>query len=247
MMSKLYVIVFLLILHKSYGSPFLHNIATFLTSASGSSSLPEKTENIADLRKFRDSYFEKQQVSPRAHDNEFSFDEDPQTNNGVVPTIIQKKVTKLLRKLAFITMFVNSGSNPSTTDEDFNSGKDELDTEFDKEFGVNNSTGLASNVTTNDNSTSLLDKDEISPNEIVLFDENGRVEKVPKNKNQLKLSKDIKSQKQQEPTNKIAGFLRFSPNDIGLFFLEALATFVGLAYGIVSQSNITLPSFEKNF
>ncbi|XP_045474443.1 uncharacterized protein LOC123680542 [Harmonia axyridis] len=243
-MFKMYLLLFLnfLVIQKNEASPFLYNVASVLTSASGASSVPQNSENIADLRKSDRQVAQPDTDPVSENENGFVFNEDPQTNNGFVPNLIQKKVSKLLRKFLYINMFANSGNKPtSTTDDDFDREKEEFDKEFEQDFGMNNTsvniTGIHSviDVVLPGNSTN---ENIVLPNEIILFDENGKIENTKETKKTKVPMMDKRKDKIQDGTS------RFSPGDVGVFFVELFGSLVGLLYGAAAQLN--RPSGSNN-
>ncbi|XP_044746285.1 uncharacterized protein LOC123307877 isoform X2 [Coccinella septempunctata] len=229
----LFILQFLVI-NQYEAKPFLYNVASVLTSASSASSVPQNSENIADLRKSDRQVIRPETPLVEENVNGFTFNEDPQTNNGFVPSLIQKKVSKILRKFLYINMFANSGSKPTTTtDEDFDREKEEFDREFEQDYGKNNTsvniTGIHSviDVVLPSNITEEI---SVHPNEIILFDENGIIEK-------RKEIQKITDTKKKNDRLQDVGILRFSPGDIGVFFTELFGSLVGLAYGAAAQFN----------
>lgn len=206
-------------------------MASVITSASGSSSVPQNSINIADLRK-SEKQIQRQETALEENENGFTFNEDPQTNNGFVPSLIQKKVSKILRKFQYLNMFANSGNKPTTnTDDDFDREQEEFDREFENDYGKNNSsvniTGIHSVI---DEILPQITTEEvvILPNEIILFDENGVID----NKGVNKVVVPVMEMRNDRIQN---GISRFSPGDIIVFFTELFGSLVGLAYGAAAQ------------
>lgn len=127
--------------------PFLYNpkvITDFLSSASAASGNPGPSQNIADFTKnAHHPRPEKLQVDPKPADPENDDDffkdvdlspsEEPEmtnTQNEVLPGLLQKKVGKILRKIQLISSLSGNGNTPTTTSSE--SSDEDFDTAFNE-------------------------------------------------------------------------------------------------------------------
>lgn len=111
-------------------------ITDFISSASAASSSSGPSDNIADLTK---SARPKKLQDDKHPDNDDDFFRnldltagDPQTQNDVVPDIIQKKIGNILRKIQFFTSLSGSG-RPGGGNADGEGSLEDFDDEFDEE------------------------------------------------------------------------------------------------------------------
>ncbi|KAL3285720.1 hypothetical protein HHI36_000248 [Cryptolaemus montrouzieri] len=135
-------------------------------------------------------------------------------------------------------MFANSGKNPSTTDEDFDSEKDSSDEGFEEDPIIKklNLTVTSLNSMPSSDSEQVI----LLPNEIVLFDENGKIERTTVKALRMKPDEDNEDQDQDATASDRVGLYRVQANDVSLFFSELLGGLYGLVYGAAAQINRTI-------
>lgn len=112
-------------MHYVRAKPFLYNVVSVVSSASGEASKsitsPDSAiENIAKPSK---------QLEDPLNDVNVTDD-----NNEVAPTIIQKKINKILQKFSYLTRIAGSSSSwttPSTNDDRFDFENEDFDKEFE--------------------------------------------------------------------------------------------------------------------
>lgn len=195
-----------------YAKPFFYDsgssLTSFVTSASSASSGFPISGNIADLRTKKFQQLNEKQ--PAADDEVPNFEQD---TNEVAPSLLQKKINKVLGKLRFIYELSSGSNNNNDANNNNNSNNDDdFDMEledFDKEFENDNK-----------NRTDLNANDffpEINRTEAIKGYVYGAPEKIQESVQEKRFN--------------------FDPASIGVYFLELIGSLVGLTFGAAAQMN----------
>ncbi|CAH0549233.1 unnamed protein product [Brassicogethes aeneus] len=226
MTSAIFLIITLSVLQICLSSPFLYNpsaIPSLISSASAaSSSNPQISMNIADLREKKTGKLQEEKEGPIEMPEEHLFEEN---DNEVAPSLLQKKVNKIIAKLRLISTLSNLGRNNEETNFEENDA---------------NATKMIMNPKQEISNISRLtlkkDIEAVVPTASVESIEDLEEEKSRKKEDKPeKITINIQTDKiikRESPRGNIS----LSPGDIGVFFMELFASFVGLAYGAAAQA-----------
>ncbi|XP_019878384.1 uncharacterized protein LOC109606262 isoform X6 [Aethina tumida] len=205
-------------------TPFLYNpssLPALISSASAPN--PSVNSNIADLRMKKLERLQEEKEGP-VEEEDVKVVED----NEAAPTLLQKKIGKILAKLRFIAQFSRFGNNEPSQEED------DFDKEFNDEGTSKNRTIIFTQTANEANETAKLTQtaDEVEPTASVESLE--ELETPTKQDKPDRITINIQTDKIKRESPK--GNLSIKPSDIGVFFMEVLGSILGLAYGAVAQA-----------
>lgn len=193
-------------LPRTESIPFLYNpsvITDFFSFATSASVTPSDTNsNIQDFTKQAHHHEPKKLQAGKQEDN-ISAD----NGNEVVPSIIQKKISAILRKIQYYTQFSNNA----------NSGNDAEMNDFDDFFKDNDN---------DDENKEEKEQGQVTEGNIDDEDDkNGEVEDIT-----VSAANSI-----TESRIPITEHTALTPSSIAVFFMELVGTVMGLLYGATAQ------------
>lgn len=186
--------------------PFLYSpsaITTFISSASSASATPDTNSNIQDFTK--QAHHEPKKLQT---DQDLDQSSSPSSGDGneVVPSIIQKKITKILRKIQFITQFSSGGENGGSNSNNGGGEPSDFD-DFFKDDDDEEETEAQTTEASEENN-----------------DKKGEVEEIT-----------VSASSTTTTTTEKPSKYSVSPSSIAVFFMELVGTVMGLFYGAAAQ------------
>lgn len=177
-----------------------------------SASQPQRDSNIIDLRIRPKQSRIRQNLKENDEDNDFikasEESEESINKNEALPSLVQKKIGKILNKLQLISTLRGSPNHRGVTNNNDNDGDD-------FEFSVDD-----------DNEDDVFKATTFQPN----FEQENLLEGDNK-ENAKQKSTNRATFLRAEPSNNF----NVSPGNIVVFFMELVGTIAGLAYGAAAQ------------